>query len=167
MEIKLETIEDVEFFKNNWTGIYNHKGALEPVKEAEVIISAKLLAVVINEYEALVGDAEANYYRLSNELYVKNTNLIEEWIESNIELNEDKTEEEIRKNCLNTVRKELANLKSEKDLDSVDLIKYNFLYMTQDCFNLEPEAIIEKIEKDLAELEVPVNDVGEEPVKAK
>jgi len=161
MEMNLETIQDIRFFRNNWKTIYRNNKALDNITNAKVVISAKLLSDFFIEEERFKDE-------ILTELGLLKYNFVEEWIEENIEFIEDKSEEEIRKGCLKTVKEELANLKSEKDLNSVNLTKYKFLYMIHDCYKLEPEAIIEKIEKDLAEIEtVPVNAVEEVELEAK
>ena len=146
MELNLETIEDVRFFKNNWSTIYKNNKALDNVNNLKVVIPANLLStVLINEENKRDG--------LYTELALLKNNFVKDWIEEHIEIIGDKSEEEIRKDCLKAVKEELANLKSEKDLNSVDLVPYNFMYMLSDVYNLTPEVIVNKVEKDLAELE--------------
>lgn len=167
MEIVLESIEDVRSFikrSNSRLGKLN--------SNSKVTISAKLLSTVLNEYEDLISDLERNLKVLDCKLDAEHKNLVEEWIEENIdcEINEgsDESEEEIRKNCIETVEKELTILKAEKNLAYVNMAgrNYNFLYRVYDIYFLEPDEIIKKVEKDLAELEVPANTVEEEPVES-
>lgn len=137
------------------------------IGRTEVIIDGKLLTEVIEGYKRRIENLESEKYVVTN-------NLVTNWILENIEtINYGETEEtktpeaEIRKSCIDSIKKELSNLKAEADLSSVNMAdrKYNFLFMVKDCYNLEPEAIIKKVEKDLAEIEVPVNAVEEGTVE--
>jgi len=96
-------------------------------------------------------------------------NILEGWIEDHITAyneyimendikeneSEYKSESDIRTETISQVKEELANLKSEYKLKSFNItsIKYNFIYYLYTEFKLEPEAIIEKIKKDLEEIE--------------
>lgn len=161
MEMNLETIQDIRFFRNNWKTIYRNHKALDNITNAKVVISAKLLSDFFIEEERFKD-------KILTELGLLKYNFVEEWIKDAVEMAEDKSEEEIRKICLKEVKEELAKLKAEEDLTSVDYIHYNFVYMLYETYGLEPEAIIEKIEKDLAEIEtVPVNAVEEVELEAK
>ena len=156
MEINLETIQDIRLFKNDWSKFYKNNQALDNVNTAKVVISAKLLSDYLTEEESKLEKAYA-------ELNVLKYNLVASWLEDNLEVIEDESEEEIRKNCLKSVKEELANLKSDLANNTLEITnsKYNFVYMVYDCYNLKPEAIVKKIEKDLSEFEVPVNEVEE------
>ena len=149
MKLRLETVEDVKFF------IKNRKQILRVNSDSEVTITTNLLNIVVNDFEESIQDLNRIIRTLRTNLAVESENLIENWIDESIDIMEDKPEEEIRKTCLEGVKEELANLKSEEDLDLVDLrdIKYNYCSMLSDCYYLTPEEIIEKIEKDLAEIE--------------
>lgn len=155
MEMNLETIQDIRFFRNNWKTIYRNHKALDNITNAKVVISAKLLSDFFIEEERFKDE-------ILTELGILKYNFIEEWIKDAVEMAEDKSEEEIRKICLKEVKEELAKLKAEKDLSSVDIIPYNFLYMISESYDLTLEEIVDKVEKDLAEIEaVPVNAVEE------
>ena len=148
MKIILESEKDLNKFV-----------ATRQLGNTEVIIDGKLLVKVISGYNKEIG-------KLETEKYVQSNNLVENHIQEAIEIRieygkEDITEAEIKEEVIEDVKEELAKLKAEEDLTSVDLIPYNFVYMLYDAFDLEPEAIIRKIEKDLSEIEVPVNAVEE------
>ena len=83
----------------------------------------------------------------------KSENLVKNWIDESVEIIEDKSEEEIRKNTLKEIKEELSKLKSEKDLNSIKWSNYNFLFMLSDVYNFTPEEIISRVEKDLVEVE--------------
>lgn len=136
MKIVLESEKDLNKFINS-----------RQLGNTEVIINGKLLIKVISGYKQEIE-------KLKSEKYIHTTNLVEDWIGENIEAIEDKSEEDIRRNCLKAVKEELDKLKAESDFPyDVNLIPYNFLYMLSDVYNLTPEAIVKKVEKDLAEIE--------------
>lgn len=150
MKLKLEYIKDVNFFMENRKLILNDVNSI-----SEVTISIKLLNMVVNDIETLIDEYKTEIENLRIALAVKSENLILKWFEQNIACNFDnKTEKEIKKECLKGVKKELSNLKSEKDLNSVDIFSYNFVHMLYDCYHLEPKEIIKKIESDLTEIEI-------------
>lgn len=81
-------------------------------------------------------------------------NIVEYWIKEHMANNEG-NEKEVREYCLKEIKEELAKLKNEEDLDLIDITSYNFIYLLHEGerFNLEPEAIILKVEHDLADFE--------------
>ena len=88
MELNLETIEDVRFFKNNWSPIYKNNKALDNVNNLKVVIPANLLStVIINEENKRDG--------LYTELALLKNNFVKDWIEEHIEIIGDKSEEEL------------------------------------------------------------------------
>ena len=149
MKIILESEKDLNKFV-----------AARQLGNTEVIIDGKLLVKVISGYKKEIG-------KLESELYVNTNNLVEDWIQTNIyaitEHEEDITEAEIRTSTIEDVKRELSIFKTEKSLSSINKMNYNFIIFLMD--SLKPSAtkeeIISKIEKDLSEIEVPVNAVEE------
>lgn len=119
----------------------------------EVIIDGKVLVKVISGYKKEISD-------LKTELSVNTNNLVKNWINENIEIlsdvnSIDKSDAEIKKEVIDSVKEELEMLKSEADFPDVDFYSkhYNFFRMLSDGYNLTSEEVIKKVEKDLAELE--------------
>lgn len=70
-------------------------------------------------------------------------NLVEEWIQATPENKED---------SLNSIKEELGYFKLEKNPSEV-AHHYNFISMLYFDFDFKPEEIIDKVERDLAEVE--------------
>ena len=168
MKLFLGNPEDVKSFMKR------RKSILREIKSnSEVIIPTKVLVAVFNDFEDLIKDYENKISHFESKLNFESTNCVKEWIEEQVDYftnysEEDKPTYEIRKEALATVKEELANLKSEYMLKSFNITdkKYNFIFMVYDCYKLEPEAIIDKVEKDLAEFVLPVNAVDEVEVES-
>lgn len=169
MEIKLKTIDDLKLFRRIWRTVNRNDKDLYFKSDAKVVVSANLLSNLFIQDEMINNRIISQLQGLVVNTTFESKNFVEEWIKEQIQFFKDeKSEEEIRKDCLATVKKELTQLKSEEDLNTVNMadMNYNFLYRIYDCYPLEPEDIINKIEKDLAEFEVPVN-ADEEPIEVK
>ena len=147
MEINLETEKDFITFVTSGKTLLEE---LEP--NSKVTINPELLATVVNDYERKIKGYENRIDILRNHLEFEKFNSVVTWIDIQTDIIEDESEEEIRKNCLKSIKEELSKLKSEKDLTSVNWSNYNFLDMLN-AYDFEPEAIIDKVERDLAEIE--------------
>ena len=150
MKILLESEEDViEFGATFRPKVFD---------KTEVVINATDLKAVMLYYERKIS-------KLSKMIFVETTNLIEEWIKEAIDVktvDEDSVNKtDIKKTVIQNVKKELDRFKAEDDLTSVNYFSYYYIGMLYKLYDLEAEEIIEKIEKDLAEIEVPVNAVEE------
>ena len=154
MDINLETEKDFITFVTSGKTLLEE---LEP--NSKVTIKAELLTTVVNDHEALIDryerkikGYESRIRSLNNKLKLESINLVEETIEEVIETSDD-SEADIEKSVVKLYKEELANLKAEKDLSSVDFDQYIYLWTIHESYNLEPEAIIDKVERDLAEIE--------------
>lgn len=146
-----EVIKFTETFKN---GVFTDK--------TEVVINANDLLSVINDYERRIDN-------LRNENSILSTNFVKEWIDFTIDVvydNEEnpKPESEIKKDVIDSIKVELTNFKAENDYNSINLGKYKFIDMILD-YGINFEDVVEKVEKDLAEIGVPVNAVEERAVE--
>ena len=153
MKIILESEKDVnKFIESFENGVFN---------ETEVVINPNDLISVIINYKEEISELKTKYSILT-------TNFVKEWIEFNLEVNEErestdkKTKAEVIKSTIDSVKEELAKLKAEDNIYNIDLTSpdYNFTYMLYD-YGVKPEAIVDKLEKDLAEIDLPVNAVEE------
>lgn len=129
----------------------------------EVVTNANALITVVDIYERRIDN-------LTNENNILSTNFVKGWIDFNIDVaydNEEnpKPKSEIKKDVIDSIKVELTNFKAEKDYNSIDWGNYNFIGMVLD-YGVKFEDIVDKVEKDLAEIEaVPVNTVEEKAVE--
>ena len=143
MKIVLESQEEIKQFIIR----HNNKRKLN----ADVVINGTVFLNTLIDYEQKMRS-------LNNKLAFLTTNFVEEAIESNIsiytkpELEEPKTEVEVRKETIASIKEELSSFKAE-GLSTDNIIDYTFIFMLYNYYDLEPEVIVEKVEKDLEEIE--------------